>query len=300
MAQTLRRRDLWILPFGLACPPLAADSPSPSQYQLRSTYRIDIAILPFGVRIFSLREVGYGSALLHIRSIDGETSSNFEFGGASIPERSRGIRQVGYFEEQITQTGFTVRSSRYFGFISSTPDMAPNQASLHLATARNPKDQLCCAVEGHISDGSAGFQKTYSAPLPADAGLDTLPGLRKIMRQALADICATGCLKGQSRAIPPKTFLSVLAEASLGASPVLNTNYQYGDQVLRFQSTRRNISGQIVVDAEVQGKSRHRFSFTCPDSGRPELPHRIEYQPKSWLRLTLTAVQEQPSSKEST
>jgi len=216
--------------------------------------------------------------------------ASFEFGGASLPERTRGIRQLGWFEEELITCSGKPLSSRYFGFITSTPESAPNKATLALAADTNTKPQYCCAVEGHLGEGRTAFTKTYNALLPRDAGFATLPGLKHIMRRALADICATSCLNGSRAAIPGNTFLSVLAEAAFGPAQHLKTSYQYGDRVLRFESTRRNISGQIVVDAEVNGKSRHRFSFACSDTRKPSLPLRIEYQPKPWLRLALVAA----------
>lgn len=293
MAKTLCRRDLLKLPFGLAClAPLAASS----EISHRTHYRIDVTIAPFGFTIFSRKEVGYGSAQLRLSQRDGHDVASFEFGGASLPERTRGIRQIGWFEEELTQTSGSVQSSRYFGFISSAPEGAPNKATLALASDSHSKPQYCCAVEGHLTEGRTAFSKTYDALLPRDASFSTLPGLKHVMRRALAEICATSCLNGSRAANPGKTFLSVLAEAALGPLSNLKTHYQYGDRVLRFESTRQNISGQIVVDAEVQGKSRHRFSFTCADTRKPSLPIRIDYQPKPWLRLALVAV---PDPKES-
>lgn len=298
MAQTLRRRDLFFIPFALACPTPVAASPDPQTS--RADYRIDVTIAPFGITIFSRKEVGYGAAQLRVHHQDGRRMASFEFGGASIPERTRGIRQIGYFEEELSESGYQVHSSRYFGFISSAPEGAPSKATLALATDTNAKVQYCCAVEGHLADGRTGFTKTYEAPLPTDASFATLPGLRHVMRRALASICATSCLNGTRAANPGKTFLSVLAEAALGPSSALKTSYQYGDRVLKFESTRRDLGGQVTVDAEVQGKSRHRFSFTCSGAHRPELPSRIDYQPKPWLRLTLVAVAGHAPSKEST
>lgn len=184
-----------MLPLALAGPLPAAISPP---------YRIDVAIAPFGFTIFSRKEAGYGSAKLTVRSQGGTRAASFEFGGASIPERARGIRQIGYFE-----------------------------------------------------------------------------------------VCAMGCLTGARSAIPEKTFLSILAEAALRTPDSLRSSYQYGDRVLEFRSLRRNISGQIVVEAEVQGKSRHRFSFTCAATGNPKLSNQIEHQPRY-------AVPNRQNSKEST
>lgn len=293
MDQPLRRRDLLLLPLALACPPLAAALPDTRS--LQAHYRIDVAIAPFGFTVFSRKEVGFGTARLSVQNSEGRQTIAFEFGGASLPERTRGIFQIGCFEEVLIQAGSSLLSSRYFGFISSAPDAAPNRATLNrLANSKNPT-QYCCAVEGRLLEGQASFTKTYEAPLPGGLNFSTL---RQLMRHRLASICETACLRGTRLANPAKTFLSVLAEATLGPANRIQTAYQYGDTVLRFDSSRQNISGQIVVDAEVRGKSRHRFSFTCPDTQHLSLPLKIAYTPKKWLHLSLEAIPPPAPSKE--
>ena len=295
MAQTLRRRDIFFLPFALACPPLAAAA---SSLSIATRYRIDATIAPFGFTVFSRKEVGYGFARLRVHTGNGNSATSFEFGGASIPDRTHGIHQIGYFEEELSQAHTKLLSSRYFGFISNAPEGAPSSATLALAANSSAKPQYCCAVEGEIADGQASFSKTYEAPLPRDASLASLGGLRQMMRTALSQICATSCLQGSRTATSSHSFLSVLAQAAFGAASTFNTTYQYGDRVLRFSSNRHDVSDKFVLNAEVQGKSKHRFSFTCLNSGHFELPLRIEYHPKAWLRLTLVAVPEPAAHKE--
>ena len=282
MAKTLCRRELLLFPLTL----LSA-SPTPKAEHVR--YQIDVTIAPFGLILFSRKQVGYGAANLRTLNVNAYRSITFDFGGASIPERTRGIRQIGYFEEQLNQNNTQPHSSRYFGFLSSAPEGGPSQATLEQAGATS---QTCCAVQGELINGQARFSKTYQAPLPADASFSTLPALSLLMRQRLASICAKSCLAGQGPANPGKTFLSVLHEAAFGPLAQLETTCQYGHRPLRIQAKRQNISGEIVVDAKITGKSCHHFSFTCPASHEPSLPTRIEYHPKPWLRLSLVALKE--------
>ena len=261
MTQALPRRDFLLLPLALACPPLA--SALPDTQTTHAHYRIDVAIAPLGFTIF---------ASLSVQCYKGCQTIAIEFGGASNSERTRGISQIGHFEEDLTQTRSSHLSSHYFGFISSIPESAPNQVALNLVADSKDKPQYCRAV----------FTKTCEAPLPGGLNFSTL---RQFMRRRLATICETACLQGTRDANPAKTFLSVLADAAFGPSNRIQTDYQYGDRVLHFDSTRQNNSGQIVVDAEVHGKTRHRFSITCPDTQYPAF-----YAQEKWLRLSLEAV----------
>lgn len=191
---------------------------------------------------------------------------------ASFPERTCGISQRGHFVADLTQTRSSLLSSHYFGFIFSIPEAAPNQVALNLVANLNDKLQYCRAV----------FTKTCEVPPP-----------RQPMRGRLATICEAACLQGTRDANPAKTFLIVLAEAALGPSNRIQTAYQYGDRVLNFNSTRQNFYGQIDVDAEVRGKTRHRFSFSCPNTQHPAF-----YAQKKWPRLSLEAVPNPEHEKE--
>ena len=191
---------------------------------------------------------------------------------ASFPERTCGSSQIGHFVADLTQTHSSLLSSHYFGLIFCVPEAAPNQVALNLVAKSKDKPQYCRAV----------FTKTCEAPPP-----------RQPMCRRLATIGESACLQGTSDANPAKPFLSLLAEGTLGSSNRIQTAYQYGDRVLNFNSTRQNFYGQIDVDAEVRGKTRHRFSFNCPNTQHPAF-----YAQKKWPRLSLEAVPNPEHEKE--
>ncbi len=241
--------------------------------------------------MFSRRGVGQGRGSLCWQREGEEDRLCFEFGAASIPERAHGLRQMGYFEEALVERDGKLLASEYFGFLTAAPPAAPRREALEGQVADQSRPQYCCAVEGRVHQGKGWFAKSYEAPLPPDAGLGMLARLKDAMRQALADVCRKACLGGETAAAQ-KTFLGALSAATYAPPDTQSIHYQYGDRQLRLDSRRRRSGRQLFVEATVTGQSRHCFRFELADSGRLELPTRIEYQPKAWLKLTLVSLAE--------
>lgn len=89
-----------------------------------------------------------------------------------------------------------------------------------------------------------------------------------------------------------KLFLALYPPPPAPPPDTQSIHYQYGDRQLRLDSRRRRSGRQLFVEATVTGQSRHCFRFELADSGRLELPTRIEYQPKAWLKLALVSLAE--------
>jgi hypothetical protein len=98
-------------------------------------------------------------------------------------------------------------------------------------------------------------------------------------------------LRGE-KAAAQKTFLGALSSSSCAPPDSQSIHYQYGDRQLRLDSRRRRSGRQLFVEATVTGQNRHCFRFELADSGRLELPTRIEYQRRAWLKLALVSLAE--------
>lgn len=249
----------------------------------RVKYRIDATITIFGMTVFSRKEVGWAGA--EIQNKDGKL--RFQFSGASLPERTRGIKMCGHFEEVLELEG--VRRSQYFGFISAPMEAKPNQAVLAGFEAPRKRKDTCCVVEGHWTPTEASFRKSYEAEAPEGTLDPAGEEFARAMRRELETKCSAGCLNGRMATKAGYTFLSALLEAARPEKSRTRLTYHYGDTVLSLdaKSQRDREGNGFVVDAEARGKSPHRFQFHCDAPG--QLPTRIEYHPKPWLKLTLEA-----------
>ncbi len=255
-------------------------------------YRIDASITAFGATIFSRRHVGFALAQLAVHSTDRGRDISFSIMGSSLPERTRGILQLGHFEEELREAAGRLETSRYFGFLTAAPE---GQRSI---PSRPPS--TCCAVEGSLDPTRFRFRKTYEAALPPTSGTHELSHLRRHMRDSLDRICANSCLNGNSEPTTNRTFLKTLLEAMESPNNCMETDYHYGDRVLRFRS--RKTAGAAALssfEADVQGRGRHRFALYYRPAAPAALPEKVEYWPRPWLKLTLLPA-DAPSMKETT
>jgi hypothetical protein len=277
-------------------------------------YRIDATITALGAAIFSRKHVGEAFARLAVEETKGGRKMNFTFMGASLPERTRGILQMGHFEEQLEEVGERLADSNYFGFLTAAPPDKGLQTVPVNAQGQQEKPN-CCAVDGSLDGSRFRFRKTYEAHIPADATLQHLPRLRAAMRQTLDRACAAKCLLGDSKPSAQRTFLKTLVDAVESKQQQWETDYHYGDKLLQFRGRKAApVAGLASMEAQVQGRGRHRFAFYYRPEAPLALPEKIEYWPRTWLRLTLLPMevqralpQEQPEilsknsqSKEST
>jgi hypothetical protein len=270
----------------LASKAVASSLPAPTWRH----YRIDATITAFGATIFSRRHVGEAMATFQVTESSEGRQVNFSFMGASLPERTRGILQLGHFEEELRESQGRLASSRYFGFLTAAPE----------GEKKVPKGPMptCCAVDGSLDAARFRFRKTYEAKLPTTACFQELPKLRREMKQSLNDICANTCMNGNSQPAAGRTFLKTLIDAVESRGNQMEADYHYGDRVLRFRAKKAPAdAGLASLDAEVQGRGRHRFAFYYRPATPVALPEKVEYWPRPWLRLTLSPQDDRPSKE---
>ncbi len=269
-----RRLFLTILPAALAAP-----------VPCTRRYRIDAAVTAFGMQVFARQGVGEAVAELKAEKTERGRRMRFRFGGASHPERTRGILQMGHFEEDLEEAAGQLFSSRYFGFLTSATEGEKRSAN------------CCCAVEGALDAAHFRFRKTYEAPLPNSARFKDIPRLRKAIHDSLDGICARSCSTANARPEARRSFLKTLADAVETPSDSFEGDYHYGDRVLRFRAKKSAAApGLACLEAQVQGRGRHRFAFYFRPSAPIALPERVEYWPRlplaAGLRLTLVPLDE--------
>lgn len=214
---------------------------------------------------------------------------NFTFMGSSLPERTRGILQLGHFEEQLEESRGRLAKSRYFGFLTSAPPEGEKRLDKVVEKQRGAS---CCAVEGRLAADNFRFRKTYDVYLPENSNFAELPQLRKTMHAAMENACSQSCLNGDSTPAAQRTFLKTLVDAVECRDGKLEVDYHYGDQLLRFRGKKCGASeGLASLEAQVQGRGRHRFALHYRPENPVALPEKVEYWPRTWLRLTMVALE---------
>jgi hypothetical protein len=271
---------------------------------LQYRYRADAQIILLSIPVLHRKGVGDGAAVWRDSiTADGMAERFLEFTGRSAPEHAAGLNRFGFIQELSRTMDSGKLESLYFGLMTSSPE--ENAADARKALHSNAKDAWFSAIEGRIA---AGRIETVSTRFVAPA--QTAPADRnQLIERARLALAKT---RWQSRpAAPadsaPRPFLHVLAGV-LSAPGTVQTQYVYNGRVYQLRvekspdskaaNTFRGL-GLIPATAAVtrisgklwreDGGKPSEFRLWIEEGNPRPLPLRIEYQAKTYLRLTFEA-----------
>jgi hypothetical protein len=281
--KTLSRRALFGTLAGAALAPFGRTAPASCERR----YRADAQVLFFGVPLVHRQGVGGASAVW--RESD-STVRTLEFTGYSSPDRAAGLNRMGFLKET-ARPGECV----YFGLMTASPEESAEQARNALRPAQ--KEQAYTAIDGRISSQAI---ETAIAHFTAPAAVsgEHSQELVERARQALAS--AERVASPDLAGVPASSFLQALADL-LQRPDGNDGRYIYSGRLYRMRLSRTKdesatahfrepvirVAGRVRREA---GGKETDFRLWIPEGGARPLPLRIEYQPKSYLRLTFEAV----------
>ena len=256
-------------------------------------YRADAQIYLFGFPI--LRRKGVGEGLAVVSSGTNGSTRLLEFTGWSIPGRAAGLNRFGFLREVSQAEG----ECNYFGLMTSSPEESAEQARKALHS--NAAEMVYSAIQGRITP--AGFLSVgtrFSAPAALTAGRK-----EELIDRARKALLAAPQKIGQaaSRADCHRPFLHAI-ERLLARPDRREIEYVYSDRQYRLRIERASdprateqfrglrllppggeadrISGRIHG---MNGGKASDFRLWVDSRAADPLPLRIEYQPRSFLRL---------------
>jgi hypothetical protein len=280
--------------------PLTWEAQPPAGGGAGRRYRADAQVLLFSIPLLRRSGVGDGSVTWREWSgANGQPLKLLEFMGRSIPERAAGLNRFGFIRELSGAGGESI----YFGLMSASPEESAAEArkALHSTAA----EAAYSVIEGRVGPAES---ETTGAHFTAPSNLSSTAQdeLIKRARQTLSGVPKrTAAL--DAAAAPHLPFLHALAE--LVEHPDRSeTRYIYdGSQYLlrvkrsadpsaakRFKELRLlgptakvvRIAGRLQREA---GGKEYDFRLWFEEGAKRPLPLRIEYQPKSYLRLMFEA-----------
>jgi hypothetical protein len=283
--------------------PLAwAAEPDPSTGSERR-YRADAQVILLSIPLLHRQGVGDGSAIWRDSAAqDGAAMRLLEFSGRSAPERAAGLNRFGFIQE-LSRTVNREMESLYFGLMTASPE--DNAADAKKALHSTSKDALYSAIEGRLT---AGFVETTGARFvaPARTSLADRSDLIGRARQALSG-AQTKTVEWHSTEGAPLPFLHALAgllnrPGSSDARCAYNGRMYHlrverspdakaatvfrGERLIPPAAAVTRISATLRRE---EGGVLNVFRLWIEEGSPRPLPLRIEYQPKSYLRLTFEA-----------
>jgi len=262
--------------------------------EMERRYRADAVVLLLGVPVLRREGVGGGSVLWREFAPADGGMRLLEFTGYSLPERAAGLNRLGFLRELRHRNR---GESIYFGVMTASNEESAEEARRALHPAA--KEPWYSAIDGLITERDA---QSAVARFTAPAA-EPRPRLMERARQALSGAAPAAALPSGGA----NSFLQSLADAI--AAGARETRYAYNGRLYRMQLASAGdpkatalyrergllpAAGEAVrVTGRVrreEGGKEAEFRLWTPAPPAHPLPLRIEYQAKSYLRLTFEAA----------
>jgi len=280
---------------------LLSENPVQSFSPRTRTYRADAVVTILGLPIFS--RLGVGSAFVEIReALDGERRLiALDFAGGSNPERTHGLEYSGSTEEVVMERSSAPLQAASFGFVTRTRTESYEDARQHLV-AKTLTSKAYTALEGRHNPGCARYDRAYLI-LPTQGRRDIEELVQQVRSQFSTAERITNELCVSSSCAPATFMYSVLgairSDKTRSAYTYVHNAREYRLEWERTPDIRagRVLTAKGLTDhpesvtrliAHIRERSAdHVSTFQLWLDDTSELPLRIEFQPRSYLRITL-------------
>ena len=283
--------------------PLTWDAASGPDNASELRYRADAQVLLLGLPLLHRAGVGGGSAAWREYPKPQGALRFLEFTGFSRPDRAAGLNRLGFIQEMARFSGNDAAESLYFGLMTSSPE--ENAEDARKALHSHAPEVAYSVVDGHISPAAV---ETATAHFTAPAQWSTENRRELVERARMAIESAPRNESGHSAqggtALP---FLQAVA-GMLRQPGLTETRYVYNGRTYRMWMNRApdakaaayfqkhgllSTNGKVICGTgrlrrEAGGKEISFRIWFDPGAKLP-VPLRIEYQAKSYLRLTFEA-----------
>lgn len=263
-------------------------------------YRVDVVVTLLGVPIFSRKAIGAAFASFREAAPGDRKIVALQFAGGANPERTHGFKYDGSMEEAIVERGSTRPQAAYFGFVThSSKDENFDQARQRVMNKTKPAGGYTAAQGVHTA-GSARCEKS-SVSLP-DQRRD-LPELIQKIREGFHDSDHVATELHTSGDSAASTFLYSVLTALRSPESHSQIGYVHNATEYRLDWERatdqRDGSATTRFTGRILSASAHRIStFRLWHDNQTYLPLRIEFQPRSYLRLNLECEPAEARSNE--
>jgi hypothetical protein len=243
-------------------------------------YRADVVVTLLGIPIYTRQAAGSALAELRERSQDGRRTLSLRFAGGSHPARTHGVNYSGATEEiAINCAGETLESAASFGFVTASPsDESFDEARHRVETGTTGAayvavDELHRASYVRVRRAVIATQQSWTADRD-----DLILGVRAEFARA-----TPAEREIDSPTAVPATFLYTVLAAIRSPERRTSGAYVHNGKRYRLESEKSNarLTGRIH---DFEAGRTSTFKLWLDES---ELPLRIEFSPRSYLRISL-------------
>lgn len=267
-------------------------APSPARTNVR-TYRADAVILLLGFSMYRRPGVGGGQASLDEAGEGDALRRTLFFAGGSDPKHAHGVGRLGWIRETVIGPVAKPSAADYFGVMTSSPEESLEHAR-KVVDAAPAGTTVFSAVSGRNTAGLSRSAITRfehpAAALWSDRAL--IDQAQSTFHQNV-DWRETAWPNSPTHA--PSTFLLELATLLKQRTRRATGRYVYNEQEysLELDTAAPGRDGLVPVRGKIRNTrtgKENLFKLWLEQGSDSIVPVRIEYQARSFLRLTFEAV----------
>jgi hypothetical protein len=263
---------------------------SPSSWKAMREYRADANVIFLGMTIIRRQNVGGGFIHFEEAQSDATRRTAITFKAGSLPSRARGLNRLGFIQEVCVEENAAVREAAYFGFMTSSPEES-------FADAKNALEQKAAeglrytAIDGVNRSGQA-RSASHHWVFPADYDWSRRDALIETALQKTRSAEAQWHQLSADAAGTPDTFLNAVLRAYRAASPNYQGTYIFGEKRYKLSTGKTREANEVTrLKGEILNESTgKKTNFSVWFEANNTLPSRIEFQPRSYLRLSFEAT----------
>ncbi len=248
-------------------------------------YRMDATILLLGAPIFTRQAAGGGYASVEISRDQAERAVALQFAAGSDPARAHGLNRFGILREALVLRGAVTELS-FAGLMTRAREESLEQGRKALASSAR-------GSEGLVARGRTlgSIIQTWIDAIDLAPDCNWL-NLNETLSEALRSEPRTQA--GETASAASTTFLHAMHSAAFSTDPICRRQFTHASKAYWLETRRHpdrplELAGAIHDLAGVRC-AEFRTSYAAGDTSG--IPIRIEYRPRSFLRLTFEAAPE--------
>ena len=258
----------------------------PSRVRSRR-YSVQATVMLGAIPIFAKARVG--GALLTVEESGTQECGAVavQFGAGTWPDRLKGFNRFGVTQEVVRIEHGHVAESSYYSFMTTSREANLSQAE---QSFRSSIDSVRLTIGYGQSTAAGCTAKIEHEAVPATVSWSDCPKLLDELRERKPTVYQNSAGASQQSVLP--TFLYAVRQAVLYGPRHASVLYSHNGEIYRLATETRpaNESGQAVTTARICREGSHggtEFRLWMASDSGAELPFRIEFRAKSFLKLTL-------------
>ncbi len=263
-------------------------------------YLVDATILLLSVPV--LRRSNVGAARIAVRRSKEENCRHvaLELAAASDPARAHGLNRAGWIREAVVERDSVPVRAAVLGIMNDSPEQNVEQA--RNAFRNDGGEERFVAID---SANSPGHTRSRVAHFGAPAGAVAQSRLAEAARRSLGSD-ASGWREHdwpETGGGAPMTFLYAIYQWMEAGGANRQLSYVFNEDNYRLTLESAPETGRAVrVRGEIENLTKRlrpmRFQFWVDRGSEVPLPYRVEFQPRSFLRLTFEGANSNLTLKE--